>query len=379
MACCWASGVATFMGAQFGVIECQNLGMRNLANIHGRKNHQKSAVISCFTLVSMLAVLTVATVGSAWAASTVTTKKAADKKAADKKAADSKAAKREKVSAKEANSIEEYLGFATSDQQRLQRIIEEQIQKCMKHEGFSYTPSGGNDQLPRTADGQLDQKAFAAKWGYGISTFLDPNDPAKSRLGEDKNAKTLAKMSAAERTAYQRALVGKSGANNPAALLGGDGCVSKAVTAAIGDLSALLPLQNKYQKEVETRINADAKVVEGMKKWSSCMKEQGFAFAKDSEVAGKFTKRFQVLLSTVGVADSGFGGGFGVDNSAKLSKVDKVALSKLQKDEVATAVSDVNCATKYLKVRNEVKKKLDQAFIVSNEATLSSARDKINP
>jgi hypothetical protein len=346
-------------------IECQNLGMRNLRNASPRKNSRTIAVVSF--LVAALSVVAVAS--SAPAASTATTKKDAA----------STAAKRKKVSAKEANSVEEYLGFNASDQQRQQRVIEEQIQKCMKLEGFTYTPSGGNDQLPRSADGQLDQKAFAAKWGYGISTFLDPNDPSKSRLGEDKNAKTLAKMSAAEKKAYQSALIGKAGGNDISAIISGDGCVSKAVKTAFGDLAALLPLQSKYQKEVQTRIDSDAKVVEGMKKWSGCMKQSGFTFAKDSEVPGSFSKRFQTLLVAVGVNDSGLAGTFGVDNSAKLSKVDKVALTKLQKDEVATAVSDVACTAKNLKVRDEVKKKLDQAFIATNEATLSSARDKLNP
>jgi hypothetical protein len=344
-----------------GAVRCQNLGMRNLRNTGSQKNYRRNALASC--VIAALSV--VAVTSSAHAASTVTTKKASD----------STAGKRKKVSAKEANSVEEYLGFNASDQQRQQRVIEEQIQKCMKLEGFTYTPSGGNDQLPRSADGQLDQKAFAAKWGYGISTFLDPNDPAKSRLGEDKNVKTLAKMSAAEKKAYQSALIGKAGGNNLAAITSGDGCVSKAVRAAFGDLAALLPLQNKYQTEVQTRIDADPKVVEGMKKWSGCMKQSGFTYAKDSEVSNSFSKRFQTLLSAVGVNDSGFG----VDNSSKLSKVDKVALTKLQKDEVATAVSDVACTAKNLKVRDEVKKKLDQAFIASNEASLSSARDKLNP
>jgi hypothetical protein len=340
--------------------------MWNLANAQGWKNSRKGAVVSCFALAG---VLVAGAAIPASAASTVTTKKVAD----------STAGKRKKVSAKDANSIEEYLGFNASDQQRQQRVIEEQIQKCMKLEGFTYTPSGGNDQLPRSADGQLDQKAFAAKWGYGISTFLDPNDPAKSRLGEDKNAKTLAKMSAAEKKAYQSALLGKAGGNDLSAIISGDGCVSKAVKAAFGDLAALLPLQNKYQTEVQTRIDADPKVVDGMKKWSGCMKQSGFTFAKDSEVPGSFSKRFQTLLSAVGMNDSGLGAAFGVDNSSKLAKVDKVALAKLQKDEVATAVSDLACSDKNLKVRTEVKKKLDQAFIASNEASLSSARDKLNP
>ncbi len=339
--------------------------MRNLTKTGGWKNRRTGAMASC--VVAALSVVAVAS--SAPAASTATTKK-------DEA---SPAAKRKKVSAKEANSVEEYLGFNASDQQRQQRVIEEQIQKCMKLEGFTYTPSGGNDQLPRSADGQLDQKAFAAKWGYGISTFLDPNDPSKSRLGEDKNAKTLAKMSTAEKKAYQSALIGKAGGNDISAIISGDGCVSKAVKTAFGDLAALLPLQSKYQKEVQTRIDADVKVVEGMKKWSSCMKQSGFTFAKDSDVPGLFSKRFQTLLVAVGVNDSGLAGTFGVDNSAKLSKVDKVALTKLQKDEVATAISDVECTAKNLKVRDEVKKKLDQAFIATNEATLSSARDKLNP
>jgi hypothetical protein len=340
--------------------------MGNMQNAGVRKNPRKGAVASCFALVAVFAV---GAVGTAQAASTVTTKKVAD----------STAGKRKKVSAKEANSIEEYLGFNASDQQRQQRVIEEQIQKCMKLEGFTYTPSAGNGQLTRTADGQLDQKAFAAKWGYGISTFLDPNDPAKSRLGEDKNAKTLAKMSATEKKAYQSALIGKAGGNDLSAIISGDGCVSKAVKAAFGDLAALLPLQNKYQTEVQARIDADAKVVEGMKKWSGCMKQSGFTFAKDSEVPGSFSRKFQSLLAAVGVNGSGLAGTFGVDNSAKLSKVDKVALTKLQKDEVATAVSDLACSDKNLKIRAEVKKKLDQAFIASNEASLSTARDKLNP
>lgn len=339
--------------------------MRNLTKTGGWKNRRTGATASC--VIAALSVVALAS--SAPAASTATTKKDAA----------STAAKRKKVSAKEANSVEEYLGFNASDQQRQQRVIEEQIQKCMKLEGFTYTPSGGNDQLPRSADGQLDQKAFAAKWGYGISTFLDPNDPSKSRLGEDKNAKTLAKMSAAEKKAYQSALIGKAGGNDISAIISGDGCVSKAVKTAFGDLAALLPLQSKYQKEVQTRIDSDAKVVEGMKKWSGCMKQSGFTFAKDSDVPASFSKRFQTLLVAVGVNDSGLAGTFGVDNSAKLSKVDKVALTKLQKDEVATAVSDVECTAKNLKVRDEVKKKLDQAFIATNEATLSSARDKLNP
>jgi hypothetical protein len=339
--------------------------MRNLPNTGNRKNLRTGAL--AFSVIAGLCVLAVTT--SAQAASTATTKKDPA----------STAGKRKKVSAKEANSIEEYLGFNASDQQRQQRVIEEQIQKCMKLEGFTYTPSGGNDQLPRSADGQLDQKAFAAKWGYGISTFLDPNDPAKSRLGEDKNAKILAKMSAAEKKAYQTALVGKAGANDLAAVISGDGCVSKAVKAAFGDLAALLPLQGKYQKEVQTRIDADAKVVEGMKKWSACMKQSGFTFAKDSEVPGSFNKRFQTLLQAVGVNDSGLGGAFGVDNSTKLSKVDKVALAKLQKDEVAAAVSDLGCTERNLKVRDQVKKNLDQAFIAANETSLSTARDKLNP
>jgi hypothetical protein len=285
-------------------------------------------------------------------------------------AADAKKPVKQK-SVKEAESIEDYFGLgAGGDQQkRITRRINESIQKCMKSEGFEYKiPPDPAAQFPTGSD-TASQQAFVKKWGYGISTTIDVNNLAS--VDADPNAAIVKKLSPADQKAYNKALVGGTAAAGPT----GDpkSCIAKAISL-LGDMTKLTLLFGKYETDVTKRIEANPKVVVAMKQWSACMKEKGFAYAKDSDVPGDISTR---LAKITGGAGASGGGPFGGPTLDPL-KVDKAALSKLQKEEIATAVRDFDCTEKHLKIRKTLKRDLDRDFITANQAAVDGFRDTLN-
>ncbi len=101
-------------------------------------------------------------------------------------------------------SIEQYLDISSTGINRLQRRSEEMIAACMKQEGFQYTPTG--TPIPKDAVDAIsgDRKAFVQKYGYGISTFVEP--PKKG--AQDPNQTYVNKLSPADQRAYRIALLG---------------------------------------------------------------------------------------------------------------------------------------------------------------------------
>jgi hypothetical protein len=274
-------------------------------------------------------------------------------------------------SVKEAESIEDYfgLGGGGDQQKRINRKINESIQKCMKGQGFEYKiPPDPAAQFPTGSD-SASQQAFIKKWGYGISTTIDVNNLAS--VDADPNAAILKKLSPADQKAYNSALLGKTSTAGPT----GDpkSCIAKAITV-LGDITKLTALFGKYETDVSKRIESNPKVVAAMKKWSACMKEKGFTYAKDSDVPGDISKR---LGTVTGGAGAGGGGPFG-GPALDPTKIDKKALSQLQKDEIATATRDFECTEKNLKIRKTLKRDLDRDFITANQSAVDGFRDAIN-
>lgn len=282
----------------------------------------------------------------------------------------SAATKTSKKSAKEAESIEDYFGGNNNDQQkRITRRVTESVQKCMKSEGFEYRiPPDTTVQFPTGTDTES-QRAFVTKYGYGISTNLDLN--AIKGPNADPNPAIRQKLSSADQKAYDKALLGSS-TSGPT----GDpkSCVVKSLSF-LGDLAKLTSLFTKYESDVTKRIDANPKVVAAMKRWSACMKDRGFSYAKDSDVPVDISTRLTRITGGGGGADGGglFGGG-----AIDPAKVDTVALSKLQKDEIATATRDFECSEKHLGPRKSLKRDLDRDFITANQAAVDGFRDKLN-
>jgi hypothetical protein len=178
-----------------------------------------------------------------------------------------------KKSVKEAESIEDYFGLgAGGDQQkRINRKINESIQKCMKGEGFEYKiPPDPSAQFPTGSD-TASQQAFVKKWGYGISTTIDVNN--LTPVDADPNTAIVKKLSPADQKAYNKALLGATATAGPT----GDpkSCIAKAISV-LGDITKLTALFGKYESDVTKRVESNPKVVVAMKQWSACMKEKGF-------------------------------------------------------------------------------------------------------
>lgn len=279
------------------------------------------------------------------------------------------------------DSLQSYLGFNQSNLRRLQTKAEETVQKCMKAEGFDYFPAAF--QAPKelfNASGELDQEGFARKYGYGVSTLIDPT--ATSRAGgaqADKNAAYVAKLAPADKKAYYRTLLGAEDpkAANRAALLSGSSCQSKAVREIFGSLQSIIALGPKIDA-LQKRIDSRPEVVAADKKWAGCMKEAGFTFAKQSQIQNELQKRLRTLLGPSATAGpggggGGFFGGAGVDTS----KVDEKALGTLQKDELAIAKADQRCTKKHLDVREKLQKEAENQFIRDNRAVLDDFRTKV--
>lgn len=267
------------------------------------------------------------------------------------------------------DSLNDFFNIDGSGIQRLARQQEESVASCMTKKGFTYKVVGvGN--LSALADAAGDPEKFADKYGYGISTLIDPSAAGKPPK-QNANELAVAKMSAGEKKAYNKALLGSETAEP--SLLGGGGCVGESTKKLFASFAKLQALGPQFQ-EIEKRVDNDAKVLAGMKKWSSCMKDAGYTFRTDADVAADITKE----LTTISGPPGGAGGGglaavFGFD----ASKIDPVKLRALQKKELTINKADRSCAKKHLADRDAIRKVEEKKFIDKNRAVLEAVRNDL--
>ena len=110
-------------------------------------------------------------------------------------------------------------------------------------------------------------------------------------------------------------------------------------------------------------MNADTQVIKAMREWSSCMKQGGYTYAKDTEVEPALTVRFQKLF-----AKQSIGGGPDLDS------IDVAGLNKMKTDERAIAKADWDCSKKHLAVRDKTQASLEKKFIEENRPQLDSIK-----
>ena len=265
------------------------------------------------------------------------------------------------------DSLNDFFNIDGSGIQRLARQQEESIASCMTKRGFSYKVAGMGD-FAALADAVGDPEKFADKYGYGISTLIDPNAAGKPAK-KNANELLIAKMSAGEKKAYNKALLGSETAA-PSPLVGG-GCVGESTKKLFASFAKLQALGPQFE-EIQKRVDNDPKVLSGMKKWSTCMKDSGYTFRADTEITAELTKDLGVISGPPGAAGAGGGiaGAFGFD----ASKVDPVKLRALQKKELTVNKVDRSCAKKHLKDRDAIRKVEEKRFIDNNRAVLEAVR-----
>lgn len=264
-------------------------------------------------------------------------------------------------------SVESYLGVSSTGISRLQRRSEELIAACMKGEGFEYTPQ--TDTIPQGAIDSLtgNRKEFVAKYGYGISTFVEP--PKKGV--RSPNEAYVAKLSKADKRAYNIALLGfdpdKPGAAaGVGAGLSDKSCVGKAQRELFGDMAKLIALGSKFE-DLAKRLNGDPKVVRAVREWSACMKKGGYTYAKEDDVASDLSAKLNKVVG-------GSTGPLGLGGSSSAATVDTPGLRRLQKEELSIAKVDWDCSVKHLGPRDELAKQLNKEFIAQNKGALDSLR-----
>jgi hypothetical protein len=259
--------------------------------------------------------------------------------------------------------------FFSTDGASLQRLVRQQqevVASCMKTKGFEYKVVG----LGEIADalGEIgDPEKFAEKYGYGVSTLINPDKAGKPPT-PDANEAIIAKMSAGQKKAYYKALSGTDQA--PTQQLVAGGCVGESTKKLFSSLTSLQALGPKFE-DLQKRVNNNAKVLAAMKNWSGCMKEAGFTFRDDTEPTTSLQKELNGLAKG-GVSTGGanpFGG------NVDVSKLDPTKLRALQKKELTINKTDRSCTKKHLKERDAIAAVEEKKFIEQNRAVLEKTRE----
>jgi hypothetical protein len=271
-------------------------------------------------------------------------------------------------------SLNDFFNLDGAGLQRLARQQQEAISTCMKKAGFEYKVVGLGDFAAVIGDG-FDPETFAEKYGYGVSTLIDPNKAGKPAT-LDANAALLAKMSAGQKKAYNKALTGSENTGADTAGFGASGCVGESTKRLFSSLTKLQALGPKFS-EIQSRVNNNPKVLAGMKEWSACMKQAGYTFRTDSEPPTTIGKELNALVPPGGAAGAGAGlaGAFG--GGVDASKIDPAKLRALQKRELRVSKSDRECTKKHLKDREALQKAEEKKFIETNRTVLEAVRTEL--
>ena len=275
-------------------------------------------------------------------------------------------------------SINDFFNVNGAGIQRLARQQQEVIAACMKKQGFDYKVLGLGDFADVIGDG-LDPDKFAEKYGYGITTLINPEKAGKPAT-LDANATIVAKMSAAQKKSYNKALTGKE-TSTPGAGAGGfgaAGCVGESTKKLFASFAKLQALGPKFE-EIQSRVNNNPKVLAGMKKWSACMKDGGYTFATDTDPGPSISKEFNEMSKASGAGSggdaAGLAGAFG--GGADISKLDPTKLRALQKKELTISKADRACTKKHLQDRAALQKVEEKKFIDQNRAVLEDVRTEL--
>jgi hypothetical protein len=281
--------------------------------------------------------------------------------------------------------------FGTSDQfKERQRKVEEKIAQCMKDKGWTYTPVDVDRAFGSPTGENFDEPTFRLKYGYGISIqpeqtpgndkpFIDPNGEFVNRLPEGEQQQYYKDLEGPESVAPVDTPINDEPITAPP-LADRKGCRAEGERSVGGNVFD----DPKYTKVFETLgqgLENDPRIAEATDKWSVCMKQGGFTYAKPDDIFQSLQNRMTVLqggdpndvgggpvvATTAAPASTGApipieGGGIGTGGNYR--EPDPVELKKLQADELAIAKVDAGCTKKHLdKVRKQVEQELYDQII----------------
>ncbi len=263
--------------------------------------------------------------------------------------------------------IEDRLGFDQAGIQQRQTKVENLVRDCMDDQGFDYTPvDPAAQRAALVGSATLSEDDFEKQFGYGITTLYKQR---RREAASGPNAEYRKSLPAEQRTAYDRALYGKNvGTTFNAAVDSGDfadlgGCTKDATEEVFGGAETLTTLQTKLD-ELDTRIEADGRMVAANKEWSKCMREAGYSnLDAPDEVDSVLEEKLEDIVGP----DIRFGVG------SPEPKYDEKALTALQREEVAIVKADIECEEEHIEeVEETVRKEFEQDFAEQNADFLKS-------
>ena len=275
-------------------------------------------------------------------------------------------------------TFEEALGMDEASQQAREAKVQEAVRTCMKAEGFDYIPVDP-EQFGRVmrfggADGAVDLKE-RKKSGYGITTGFQSKRRATPAQGQDPNQKIREALSAADKKAYDTALMGAAAAEQRA-----DGSAGGVrVIRRAGDSTEAGPPQDQgcfgkaqasvpdgpreFQAELDElreRAVADPRIIEAERSWAACMADRGYTdFEKPDDAPQYVMGKMDTLMGAEPQGDGVTKFAIGGDD------IDQAALATLRDEEIDIAVADGTCQEKtgYMKVENKVRAEYEQRFL----------------
>lgn len=272
--------------------------------------------------------------------------------------------------AEEPASVEEQLGFSQTTEPAALASVEERIARCMKEQGFEYTPVDPvARQAALTGKSGISGDEFDKQFGYGIATLYGRGTPQS-----DPNARIRDSLGPADQRAYDLALTGgQPGQTFFRAADTGDfsrlgGCTKQAADALFGGSKLLGVLQRKLD-ELDEAVLEDQRMVRAFEQWRRCMRDKTGETFEDSEaVELEIQRRLAELVGPLPEGESAPG------EFAALKPehpVDPAALTRLQQLELKFADADVSCEDEHIApVEDIVQKEKEQRFREDNAELL---------
>lgn len=287
-------------------------------------------------------------------------------------------------------------GLSPEEMTAQERKVQEAVAACMAAEGFKYLPFVPSAPEATTVFNDFGTRAFAEKYGYGISTFS--TDPAPTVQQTDPNQPLVDAMSDSEREAYYAALYGapvtamESGSADPITMTASpapedQGCFGQVQPGIYGPAASPDEFSDLFNRmsELYEKTNGDPSVAQALDRWRACMADAGHPdlTSVDDPMRQISDRMNQFFSSTPGASPAPATPGATEDldpPSYTGPNPDDPALIQLKTDEIALAVTDFDCreSSGYRAAFDAASLTLQEQFVRDNRAELERYRDAMN-
>lgn len=228
---------------------------------------------------------------------------------------------------------------------RQSALLEYVTADCMGKLGLPYLPQ--LEQPPRP-DANLPPREFTAKYGFGVTTQLEP---APEEQG-DPNLAYVETLPAADREAYRSALSGTDS---------GPGCREQAARRVISPRDEAIAAADPLIAELANRRAEDPRVKQAEHDWQQCSRVAGFPTSRN-EAATVAQSIFGSRLEAIQMPDGTH---------------DQEKLAQLQAEERAIALALFDCDTAYNNVARVATDEVAAAWGQDHAEELTALRAKL--